>query len=256
VKRRQFFGAAAAALAATTWPAWLREAFGDGPACDRHGKVEDGEALQLAIVAAAFRRAQRAGRPLLVLVIPTDSGLKWERGHAFGELLNHGSDKDLAPLADAEVVGATVADLAKLVPAVGQAEPLMLLVDTQKVPATVRALDAPLPSLYGAESAAESWEATEKAEERAVEARIATLARLLRTGLGSSDERLAARAAEVRRRLRDRPPPGTHWARSSGCGTDIEDAPERSMMVACGMGHVPAKSARFLYFYSLDKSGR
>lgn len=54
----------------------------------------------------------------------------------------------------------------------------------------------------------------------------------------------AARAAYCQQRI-----PGSKWASSGGCGTTIEGE-EDGAMFACGMGHVPRKSARFLYFFS------
>src|SRR5688572_19613495 len=43
-------------------------------------------------------------RPLLILVAPKDEETAWMRGCGFGELLNHGTDASLAPLALFEVV--------------------------------------------------------------------------------------------------------------------------------------------------------
>lgn len=65
------------------------------------------------------------------------------------------------------------------------------------------------------------------------------------------------RAAQARERLdayvaahvKQKPPRGTRWANSRGCGTEIEGE-HLAMMVACGMGHTPARSRRFLYFFA------
>src|SRR5262249_38491869 len=101
------------------WPVFLREAFAE-QACNPLGRV--------ALLAAGFKRALAGGVPLLVLIVPENDGQKWVRGEWFGELLNFGSDRDLAPLARAEVVCATMAELKKLVPTAGNGEPLMVLV--------------------------------------------------------------------------------------------------------------------------------
>ena len=73
---------------------------------------------------------------------------------------------------------------------------------------------------------------------------------------GVRDDRaklIAALAAAVRAEVVSKKVAGSHWGLSGGCGTQIEDAEpadgERFAM-ACGMGHVPAKSARFLYFFA------
>jgi TAT (twin-arginine translocation) pathway signal sequence len=52
-------------------------------------------------------------------------------------------------------------------------------------------------------------------------------------------------------RLRWHAPRGAYWATSTGCGADIEDLPEDQRLgIACGMGHVPKISERFLYFHT------
>src|SRR4029078_8781974 len=63
-----------------------------------------------------------------------------------------------------------------------------------------------------------------------------------------------AAAASVVRAVRKGPPPGSHWANASGCGpATVENEKEDSdeiVAYGCGMGHVPAKSSRFLYFFA------
>ncbi len=240
MKRRQILGAASVALTAALWPPLVRQAFADDAECN-------GSPLaRIALVATAFRRARASGRSLLVFVIPADDGAKWGRGQVFGELLNHGSDLDLAPLAGSEVVCATMDELRRLVPTAGIGEPLMVLVHPDRVPATTRQLDVVLPEVgpFGDET----WEQRERAEDAVSDRRIAALGGLLRQELGSEDRRAATLAGEVRARLKDKPPPGTRWANGRGCGVDVEGEPR--MAIGCGMGHVPKKASRFLYFFS------
>jgi hypothetical protein len=249
VKRRHFLGAAGTGLAMSLWPSFLREAFGDS--CEVDGQ-HHAPARQAAMVAAAFRRAGEAGKPLLVLVVPASDGDKYDRGEMFGELLNFGTDQDLAPLARAEVVCATMEDLRKIVPAAGAGEPLMVLVQTSVFPATARPLTAVLPQQESVRRAPgnKTWEEIQRDEDAVSDRRIALLGGLLRSALGW-DGRGAERLAEIaRKNLTKKPPPGAHWAKGSGCGTEIEGVAE-SMMFACGMGHVPRKASRFLYFFSL-----
>ncbi|WP_437590219.1 hypothetical protein [Sorangium sp. So ce1000] len=254
MKRRHLLGATAAGLAATAWPAFIRDAFGDGAACDEQGKPA-AAAGSVAQVSAAFRRARQASRALLVFVIPADDGAKWERGHALGELLNFGADADLAPLAGVEVVCATMADLKKLVPSAGNGEPLMVVVRTDKVPVAATQLDVALPSYDRmGRLATGSWEERLKGDETIAAQRIAALGALLRKGLGADAHNVEARAASVRARLVKAPPSGARWATASGCGVDVEGA-EDSGIIGCGMGHVPSKSRRFLYFFSVDGRG-
>lgn len=250
MKRRHFLGATAAGLATTAWPAFIQTAFGDGAACDANGNPK-AAAPQAAVVASAFHRAQQAKRPLLVLVIPANDGDKYDRGRAFGELLNHGADKDLAPLSDAEVLCATLADLKKVVPNAGDGEPMMILVKTDKVPAVVTPLSVELPA-YGYQGQVAEWAEAQKEEDKIAAKRIGALGGLLRSALGSDERKVAERAASVRAKLVKKPPPGAQWANSHGCGTTVEGV-EDNMVMGCGMGHVPAKSGRFLYFFSRER---
>jgi hypothetical protein len=239
MKRRQFVTAASAGLAAALWPAMVRDAFAAEDACD-------GSPLaRVALVAAGFRRARASGRPLLVFVVPANDGAKWQRGEVFGELINHGSDRDLAPLAGAEVICATMEDLRRLVPNAGAGEPLMVLVRPDKVPATARQLDVELELNPGY---GDSWEETQRKQDEASDKRIAAMGDLLRRSLGDPGKRAATLADEVRARLKDKPPPGTRWAKSAGCGVDIEGEPP--VLMGCGMGSVPKKAQRFLYFFA------
>ncbi|MFT3772334.1 MAG: hypothetical protein QM820_43620 [Minicystis sp.] len=251
MKRRQVLGAASVGLAAALWPSWLREAFADEKAADEKAcDGPGGAAARLAVLATAFKAAREASKPLLVLVIPDNDMEKWQRGRVFGELLNHGNDVQIAPLAKVEVTCATMADLKKLVPSAGMGEPLMVLVSTDRVPVAARQLDAKLPeypSPWG--DGEKSWEEKERNEDEISDKRIAIVAGLLRNALGADDKKAAALAGEVRKQLKAKPPRGAKWANSSGCGTDVE-GDDQQLLVACGMGHVPRKSARFLYFFT------
>jgi len=105
VKRRAFL----ATMAAAPW--FVRRAFGDA-SVGGVGKIAAGHG----------DGASATTRPTLVLVVPRDESARWSRGVQFGELLNHGSDRELAPLALVDVVCAPAS-------AYGLAdEPLMLYV--------------------------------------------------------------------------------------------------------------------------------
>ena len=45
---------------------------------------------------------------------------------------------------------------------------------------------------------------------------------------------------------------GAHWAHASACGpATVEDMKDDDNVgYGCGMGHIPAKSSRFLYFFA------
>jgi hypothetical protein len=235
-------GVASAAALAALWPAMVRRAFSD-EAC------AESPLARLAQVVASFRRARASGKPLLVFVIPAAPEARWERGETFGELLNHGADRDLAPLAAAEVVCATMEDLRRIVPSAGAGEPLMVLVHPERLPATARQLDTALAPRSSPFEEGMSWQEVERREDEASDKRIAAMGEMLRRALGDDERRAASLAVEVRARLKDKPPAGTRWATGAGCGFSIEGEEDKWGM-ACGMGHVPKKARRFLYFFT------
>jgi hypothetical protein len=282
MRRRRFLAGAAAGLAAALGPGWLTRAFGDASLerSDGRAGARDAEAFErdrAREVQARLARARRAGLPLLVLVVPRDDARKWERGQAFGEWLNHGSEAELAPLARVEVVCAAMRELPLDGGVVEDPEPWMVLIDPSGR-AEPRLLRAELPAY--AEPRARIDPAS--SEDELFARRVATLAGLVRDALADPTpaERAPPLAREVRRRLVDRPPPGSHWAVSSGCGTDVEETPEEKLareaeeraeeerqqraalaggtisfrsnvsVRGCGMGHVPEKSRRFLWFFA------
>lgn len=57
---------------------------------------------------------------------------------------------------------------------------------------------------------------------------------------------------ETARRWRKVAPPGTSWARSMGCGVDVEGREPSGVL--CGMGFTPEYSQRFLIFYVEESS--
>jgi hypothetical protein len=212
--------------AAALWPTWLRRAFAD--------VTVHGDAL--------LRRDGRRDGPTLVLIVPRDDHDKWDRGEAFGELLNYGSDRDLAPLALVDVVCLPAQKLDI------KGDPLMVFVDGGKQ----QLLDGKLPRIPNDAFSEVLAGGDSPAQIAASDARIALLSRLIRRALGprrDADARSDASLATLARaRYVKRPPPGTHWAHSGGCGYTIEGAPDLNHDVDCGMGHVPHRSARFLYF--------
>lgn len=259
MKRRHFIAGAAALAPAALWPSWLREAFADAPkGCELKAaskaapKAAPASASALD-VAAAFRRAARARRPLLVFVIPANDSEKWDRGHTFGELLNAGSDADIAPLDACDVVCATMEGLREIVPSAGRGEPLMVLVKTTALPAVAEPLDVEMPSYADVMTAYKRAASRPGVAVAVIEQRISALGGLLRRALGSSSLRVKERAELVRERLVKKPPPGTHWARSEGCGVAVEGVHDRAR-TGCGMAFIPEKTSRFLYFYSTESS--
>ena len=288
--RRKFLATVALGAGATAVPVWLSRAFRlDERDCEAD-PIDLGELpVQISDPGRCLPGGEHSPqKPQLVLVIPADRQAQWLRGQAFGELLNHGSDAQLAPLACFEVLCRSTGDKLD--------EPLMLLLDPTSG-ARVR-LDAPL-----AVDPHDPYPPPGRDEEARIDARIAALAGLLagaadgpaltaqacreRAGLPPADLRrldelpaslgelqpsdvdrapattmLAARTAEpevrehltallaaaVRARLCAGPIDGTPWARATGCGVRVE-GDDRPSGIMCGMGHTPERSRRFLKFY-------
>jgi hypothetical protein len=269
MRRRDFVAMAAA------WPLLVRRAFAD--VCVPK-KKEPAEVAQekRELEASKHRReavakALAAGRTVLVFVIPDDDMAKWERGRAFGEWLNHGEDAQLAPLSRATVLCAKTGEL----PSTVDGQPLLVLLRPGAPP---RPLEGELAKYSDGRirvKAIGGAQEPEPPDDDAVFAsRVTLLSDLTASVLGPAGADPAAQARVVRTRIVTVDPPGgSHWASDSGCATRIEvtraekEEEERAeeearkkgifMMkhvvgVGCGMGHVPDKSRRFLYFYARD----
>jgi hypothetical protein len=186
---------------AAGWPGWLRRAFAAEARPSAESGVLEGEERWRQIVGAARRRAWQAGKPLLAFVVPegeVDGQARWERGQAFGELLNHGPDETMATLALAEIVCAPVSALRTLDPGLPAQAPLMWLIETGEDGPRSRPLDAILPP------APEGWYDTDP--EKQPRPRVLVLSRLLEQGLRATPRMLLERAAQARSRLGARVP--------------------------------------------------
>lgn len=275
MNRRGFLAASAAVVAAASWPSWLQDALA--------APAHDG----LATLSTAWRRAQQSGKALLVLVIP-DEASKWDRGRVFGELLNHADAGTMAALATVEVVCARMADVRVLIPQAPPGEPLMLLAETDRLPADVVAIDPALATSSPTRGGSPDGD-------DAVDRRIAVLSAAVRAPLlrllprhaaqvaaavgpavaaervaaftslppdaadavaallwhAYGDEAVPLLAEAAIARLRTGRVPGGRWAQSYGCGVHYEDAePGEGYAIGCGMGFVPEKSTRFLAFWN------
>jgi hypothetical protein len=280
MKRRSFLRGAALGTAAVASSGWFASAW----AAPSNGTLR---------IFDAYRRARRLQRALLVFVVPVDPALRYERGDSLGAYLNHGTDRQLAPLALCEVVCATMVELSELSPATYDTEPSFVLIESVSLPAKPRhssvTLKATTDYANGYANVDENISRIANAIAAVVlpgnqvsqsmlghrdsEAEKALLPTLVNTpdkrdlskidrhaaGLMSVALKVkgevrvaifAGLAASARARIRDKPLPGARWAHASGCGpTSYEDQPEDTNVgYLCGMGHVPAKSERFLAF--------
>jgi hypothetical protein len=131
----------------------------------------------------------------------------------------------------------------------------------------VEILDGPVPRLDAGRGAAE------EKEDLIIDARIEALARMLwssetlRPARPLTPVELRHAGEQARANLRSSPPPGSHWAAMSGCGFEhvegLTSPDDEKVGIDCGMGMIPTRSARFLYFWTrtpeqryLDKTGR
>jgi hypothetical protein len=262
----------ALALGAFVGPHWLRRAFGDA-SFDAREPADDSLGVD---VGTALAEARRAGRPLLVLVIPRDEGARHDRGMAWGELINHGPRPALAALGQADVVCAFAAQLPVGTLPRG-AEPLAVAFGPGVGDAAVP-LNAELPrhASRGMVVISRKGKAppAPPPDDVVTGQRIERLANLVTSALPPVPAtRLAALSRDGDKQVKERPPRGAHWATGSGCGTHVEETPEevaareaaeerdrklgilrgRTVVAyGCGMGHIPEKARRFLYFFKCD----
>ncbi len=240
MKRRTFLAAVGASTAAAWWPSLIRRAFADA-SFDAPGSKKTAPGLS-----TSAKHIDVSQRPQLVIVVPADDAQKYRRGEVWGEYLNHGEPAQIAPLDRVDVSCATMKELGALAGGV-TGEPLALLFERD---GGVRALDVKLPEI-GAFNP-EDW----KKDDELVDKRIALVAAMVQRALPPvARDDVRAAAGRVTRKLRQQPPPGSHWANSSACGPatveNMKDTDDDEIVgYGCGMGHIPAKSSRFLYFFA------
>jgi len=225
MNRRKFLGTVALGAGATALPVWLSRAFRlDEGRCPE--PVDAGEPEGEMTDPGCLPGTQGALKPTLIFVIPSDDRAQYLRGHAFGELLNHGSDAQLAPLACFDVVCRKITDLGPRWRGGLFHEPLMVLDDPNAD--TMLALDAPLSSTPEG-----VHDETPAQEEARIDARIHTLARLIAEAADGA--RLAQQACQERARL---PPsdlrPLEELPHSLGelQPTDVDRAPATTTLLA------------------------
>ena len=274
LRRRDFFAFLTGLAASAPFAAWMLD--------PRRARCEPGSG------------ADQRALPLLVFVIPTEPGEQLELGRMLGAYLNFGSDDALAPLAVVEV--ACVAEDELPAPGTVEGEgpfrlrisrahtgarsrevcfaPFKRIRDAQSDIATVAAavhqailptgtLEPAWPGLASHSDQSDAI-ANIHAGMPVAEAALAPIApALLASALearGSAREHAMHAVAElVRARLVRGVVPGAEWATSGGCGMSIEGRPPEEQPdrgIACGMGHVPEHSRRFLYFYTRKRYER
>ena len=225
---------------------------------------------------AALLRAQNQRGLLAVFIVPEDDNAAFHLGHQLGSFLMHGRQEALTALGLAEVACMRMTELRALVPNVPDGEPVLVLIDTAASPMGVTASEGPLPPPYVWTLPPElaeldipeedpryvPWRRAQcEAEERRVEEGIVAVASVILRAF-ALPVRASSPAQRVQALLRTRAlaqlsVSGGAWARSDGCGIEYErrrtDHSPRVIHLseACGMGYVPERAQRFLYFYSV-----
>lgn len=241
MKRRSVLAGLSVGSAVLAWPALISRAFAqedDATPADAFSSLQQ-----------AWGDAQANHRPLLVLVIPSEPLAAWDRGRAFGAVINHGSDEALAAIGVSELACARMREVRRLFPNAPAAEPLMLVIRSAS---ELQALDAAWPP----EIEFRQGEAWRNETDARLTSQVAIITQLLQTGLGARVQALspAARLAARERAIttyRAHRVPGSHWANTEGCGTTIEEVPVTGG-IGCGMGHVPEQAHRFLFFFAVE----
>lgn len=279
----------AGGVAAAALPAFLQRAFACPPLALTPDVDADcpAAAADIDVVTAAYRAAVAVGKPVLVILVPDDAGRKYDRGHLWGEVLNHAAPSTWEALACCEVVCGSTGAVRQLCNVAVDDADLFAFVETRAVPAVARTVVANVPAYEsrlgrGFDSSQGSWEDAVKRERAVSEQRIAIVGALIEAtvfgapALGSTSRPLLAqRVADARghddnddaraaaliaagqgaravtaaqARLQLKPVRGSKWASSGGCGVRVEGEDD-NVGIACGMGHTPELSRRFLYWF-------
>jgi hypothetical protein len=281
MKRRNFLQGATLSL--LTLPAWLGCAFQRGGSIDL---TNPDEVVDNA-VSRAFLNAQKIGKPLMVVVIPKDATQRYDRGHAWGEYLNYGF---LWPMALCEVICANEKEISELGPVSGEPLFYLIDSDAGSIKVTpyntkmtpfsqTREYDdaeegdvdvriRALGKLVGDALAKDNAMLQERAALVEVALKIdAKQSLLLSSNISIKEaDRFAAIIARnsprntqtlelaAQERLKAKKIEGSRWTHASPCGGDTyEDATEKEQedgVSKCGMGYIPAKSERFLTFFT------
>lgn len=202
-----------------------------------------------------------------MFIVPEDDHAAFHLGRQLGAFLMYGSQEALTALGLAEVACMRMSELRALVP--NAPEAVLVLIDTGLSPMGVTAFEGPLPPPYRLSLPPElaeldfpegdprywPWrEAEYLREDLYVEQGIGAVGALLLHALGhalataSPTERVQALIRT--RALLQLSVSGGKWARDEGCGIEIERHLAIQLMPLCGMGYMPERAQRFLYFYS------
>lgn len=209
------------------------------PALSLAGEMTPRLAWRLEQLTQAWRRAAAAGKPLLLIVVPTDDMERWCQSNAWGEAITHGPDALIAALSTAVLATATQHEIAALLPSYPRYTP---------EPSVVRVDVCAQPAAWTQARIAEIYAGGLEDSDEAIDARI--------DAVHASIAALLPAAGVAEGRVRQDAIPGARWGSAYGCGEEYETEdpliPNTGWGVDCGMGHVNSRSARFLDFLTQE----
>lgn len=238
---------------------------------------EDGVHEDLVALTAAWRIARETHRGLLVIVLPPDRNERYLRGRAWGEGLTWGGERVLALLGQVEVIAVRHAALESMVPQARDPGAWGWIIDPSGLPPRLGRVSVMWeePERLGRYTDLDEGENCWTLEpEPARDCAEARAARIAQREIAASDARVGpfVEALELAARGILRPLArldsvsrsrltaagkrwltggfaGAGWETASGCGsTPDSDTGDLAFYMLCGMGYVPAHSARFLNF--------
>lgn len=229
--------------------------------------------LEEAEARSALARAEARRGLLAVFIVPSDREAALHRGRQLGAFLMHGPQDALTALGFAEVTCVRMSTLRAWVPGIPEGDAELVVIDTVTSPHAVTTYVGPLPAPFewapepsDPEDEAEAfstWRREQSAlEEASIDADIAAVTALVlrafRPAFNAASASERSEALLRTRALLQLEVSGSVWAFDAGCGLTLEHPPpprpdRRVIQLGelCGMGHVPERAERFLYFYSL-----
>ena len=190
IDRREMFRRTGLSVGALALPSWLARGLTD----------QDGTS-RTSILRAAAARATRTGKPLLVFVVPSESGAGYDRGLQFGALLNHCGPHTLVDGATCEPCCATVAEIKVVFDGIRiEGEPWMACVGRSEDDRRPFAL--PIEPDYSEVEAepkfaeGDDWQKHQKAREDWMRKRVVCMETAIASAVGQARDRISREPAD------------------------------------------------------------
>lgn len=208
----------------------------------------------VASLAAAYREASAQRRTLTILVISDDPNTRALHGEVLGAFLLHGPRATRLRIAETVVVCATPESIRLILPSAPVSATTWALVvrpreSTVAAPVDLVTPAPPTPPDYPFDADPATYERLARDHEAAVERHLDEELTMVDGAFAAvlpslRDE--AAAAARLTALERD-PISGSGWA-EGGCGITVEGVDDPGLIMGCGMGSVPPRAQRFVYW--------